>query len=68
MSADTSEKPQSTGNAPTEYTSGKILLTEEFEKIVLDALKEWNVPGVSIAIVDNGKIFSKVLYFSPRRE
>ena len=35
-------------------------LSEEFEKDVLAALKEWHVPGMAIAVIDNDNIYSKV--------
>lgn len=64
MSTIMEEQLQSTGNPPADDMAANNPLTEEFEKIVLDALKEWNVPGVSIAIVDNDQIYLKVRAFS----
>ncbi|KAK2616362.1 hypothetical protein QQS21_000796 [Conoideocrella luteorostrata] len=34
-------------------------LNDEFDKIVMASLKEWNVPGVAIAIVDHDNVYSK---------
>lgn len=36
-------------------------LTESFDEIVLAALKEWKVPGCSIAVVDHDQVFQKVM-------
>lgn len=33
-----------------------------FDDFVEKTLKEWHVPGLSIAVVDNGKIVSKVSF------
>lgn len=37
-----------------------------FDAFVEDTLEDWHVPGLSIAVIDNGKVFSKVLYHSTR--
>ena len=37
-----------------------------FDAFVEATLLEWHVPGLSIAIVDDGKVFSKVLFSSSR--
>jgi CubicO group peptidase (beta-lactamase class C family) len=34
--------------------------TYEFEKLVQEMMKEWNVPGLSIAIVQGDEIYAKV--------
>ena len=34
--------------------------TEEFNSYVAELMEEWRVPGLSIAVVDGDKIFSKV--------
>lgn len=36
------------------------ILDTAFDDFVEKTLKEWHVPGLSIAVVDNGKISSKV--------
>jgi hypothetical protein len=35
--------------------------TPEFERLVQERMKEWNVPGLSIAIVQGDEIYTKVL-------
>lgn len=34
--------------------------TPEFDKLVADTLDHWHTPGISIAVVDGDKTFSKV--------
>lgn len=36
------------------------LLTEEFAKFAKETLKEWKVPGVSIAVIDGEHVFTQV--------
>jgi hypothetical protein len=38
----------------------KPVFDSAFDAFVQATLREWHVPGLSIAVVDNGKIFSKV--------
>lgn len=35
-------------------------LTPDFDKLVADTLDHWHVPGISIAVIDGDKTFSKV--------
>ena len=35
-------------------------LTEQFGKLVYEKLEEWHVPGMSIAIVHNDKVYAEV--------
>lgn len=37
-----------------------------FDAFVENTLEDWHVPGLSIAIIDHGKVFSKVLYHTTR--
>lgn len=34
--------------------------TPDFDKLVADTLAHWHTPGISIAVVDGDKTFSKV--------
>ena len=34
--------------------------TPDFDKLVADTLDHWHTPGISIAVVDGDKTFSKV--------
>ena len=48
----------------------KSLFDSAFDAFVQATLREWHVPGLSIAVVDNGKVSSKVsltppIYMSP---
>jgi hypothetical protein len=42
-----------------------LLETEAFSKLVQDKMREMNIPGLSIAVVDGDEIHSKVTTFSP---
>jgi CubicO group peptidase (beta-lactamase class C family) len=33
----------------------------EFEKLIQERMKEWNVPGLSLALVQGDEIYTKVL-------
>jgi hypothetical protein len=37
-----------------------LLETEAFSKLVQDKMREMNIPGLSIAVVDGDEIYSKV--------
>jgi hypothetical protein len=37
--------------------------TAEFERLILDMLKEYNTPGLSIAIIRGDDIYAKVYMF-----
>ena len=50
---------------PIQITSGDNgPFDTEFDAFVEATMHVWHVPGLSIAVVDNGTIFSKVLYSS----
>ena len=34
--------------------------TPDFDKLVVDTLDHWHTPGISIAVIDGDKTFSKV--------
>lgn len=36
------------------------LFTEEFARFAKETLKEWKVPGVSIAVIDGEDVFTQV--------
>ena len=37
-----------------------MALTDEFHRVVEELMKVWKVPGLSVAVVDEDKIDSKV--------
>ena len=46
---------------PVQSLSEDGVFNPSFDSFVEDTLREWHVPGLSIAVVDNGNIVSKVL-------
>ena len=54
--ADSRQKPLQV--APT-Y---EAWLDPDFDNIVESTLRQWHVPGLSIAVIENGKITSKVAH------
>jgi hypothetical protein len=45
--------------------NGDSPLDHNFEKLVLDALELWHVPGVSVAVVDGDNTWSKMSFPLP---
>ena len=45
---------------PIPHWNKDPLFNSAFDAFVEATLQEWHVPGLSIAVVDNGKIVSKV--------
>lgn len=43
-----------------EETEKHSPFTKDYEKLVLETLKEWRVPGLSIAVVDGEHIWAEV--------
>lgn len=63
-----------TGVPPGSHGSDDVPMADAaFEDFIVDAMKEWNLPGLSIAIVDGNKTWAKVRFAPshkrpPRRE
>lgn len=45
---------------PLAFGQDDTVFDADFDRFVEEALQDWHVPGMSIAVVDNGKIESKV--------